>query len=252
MTLSKATFETTTPVSVLGVMDAQSTQSVEAAGYVASYFNGYDVVRSQLGKTNEGLISPSELSASLRHVKEESDFPVIVDAESGFGNQLTTYFVTQDLERSGAAGLVINDQIFPAHTAAAETQLIEFSDFVAKLKAAKDAFDDPETLLFAELDGVSAYGQTGLAKRVEYLKVNELADVILIGHVSEADFEGVAALAQQQAIGLVINTVRDAYFDASQATAFKTIFYTGALSQARQQAEQQVARQLEQTKEATK
>lgn len=252
MTLSKAMFETTTSVPVLGIMDAQSTQSAEAAGYAASYFNGYDVVRSQLGKTNEGLISPSELSASLRHIKEESDFPVIVDAESGFGNQLTTYFVTQDLERSGAAGLVINDQIFPAHTAATETQLIEFSDFVAKLKAAKDAFDDPETLLFAELDGVSEYGQAGLVKRVEYLTTHKLADVILIGHVSEADFEGVAALAREQVIGLVVNTVRDAYFDANRATAFRTIFYTGTLSEARQQAEQRVATQLKQQKEAAK
>lgn len=239
MTISAASFTSKQQVIVPGVADAQSAQTVQEAGFEAAYLNGYDVVQAQLAQTNEGLTSPSEVSDVLRHVKENVAGPVIVDAQSGFGNQLTTYFVVQDLERSGAAGIVINDQIFPAHTANDEAESIEFSDFVAKLKAAKDAFDDPDTLLFAELDGVKDYGADGLAKRVAYLKQHQLADVIVVGHVSEEAFAEVDALAAAQSIGAVINDVRDSYFDAQQETHFTTIFHTGTVSAARKQAEQQ-------------
>ncbi|ANZ60841.1 hypothetical protein AYR62_14840 [Secundilactobacillus paracollinoides] len=238
MTITAATFTSDDQTIIPGVADAQSAQTVQEAGFSAAYLNGYDVVRTQLGQTNEGLTSPSEMGDVLRHVKENVTGPVIVDAESGFGNQLTTYFVAQNLERSGAAGLVINDQIFPAHTNDAEVAIIAFSDFVAKLKAAKDAFDDAQTLLFAELDGVQAYGADGLAKRVAYLKQHNLADVILVGHVSEDTFAAVDALAETQAIGAVINDVRDGYFSGEPASHFTAVFHTGAISAARKQAEQ--------------
>ncbi|GAX02552.1 carboxyvinyl-carboxyphosphonate phosphorylmutase [Secundilactobacillus pentosiphilus] len=245
MTL-KETFAQASMTTVVGTMDAQSTNTVEQSGYPAAYLNSYDVVRAELGAANEGLMSPSELSAELRHVKERGQFPVVVDAQSGFGNQLTTYFVAQDLERSGAAGVVLNDQIFPAHTAQDEVTMIEFSDFVAKLKAAKASFEDPETMLFAELDGVQLYQVDGLRKRLEYLQQNQLADCVLVGHVSQDQFAAVADLAHSASFGLVVNTVRD-QFTADQDLAsqgFKAVFYTGVLSAARQAAEKQAVQQF--------
>lgn len=245
MTL-KEVFNQESVTTVIGTMDAQSTNTVEKNGFNAAYFNGYDVVRAQLGATNEGLISPSELSAELRHVKEHGNFPVIVDAQSGFGNQLTTYYVVQDLERSGAAGIVLNDQIFPAHTAQNEVTMIEFSDFVAKLKAAKAAFDNEETMLFAELDGVQNYQTDGLRKRIQYIQENHLADFVLVGHVTQDQYSAVADLTDTASFGLVVNTVRD-HFASNEDLAnrgFSALFYTGVLSTARQSAEEQATQQF--------
>lgn len=243
MTLNETLFNERRGTPIVGIMDAQSMANVQASGLPAAYLNGYDLVRAVLGGTNEGLISPSEIAAQLRHIKEQTSFPVIVDAESGFGNQLTTYFVAQDLERSGAAGIVINDQIFPAHTAQSKTTMIEFSDFVAKLKAARAAFDDSETRLFAELDGGQIYGGEGLLKRIQYIQANELADGVLVGHATTETLAEVAADEYISPVGLVVNQVRDTQlrFDP---TEFSTVFYTGKLTEARQVAEQQALQQL--------
>ncbi len=245
MTL-KEVFDQKSVTTVIGTMDAQSTNTVEKNGFNAAYFNGYDVVRAQLGATNEGLISPSELSAELRHVKEHGNFPVIVDAQSGFGNQLTTYYVVQDLERSGAAGIVLNDQIFPAHTAQNEVTMIEFSDFVAKLKAGRAAFDDEKTMLFAELDGIQEYGADGLRKRIQYIQQNQLADFVLVGHVTPDQFAAVADMTKNESFGLVVNTVRDQFASAEDLAdqGFSALFYTGVLSAARQSAEEQAVQQF--------
>lgn len=237
MSFSKEIFTGKQSIIVPGVMDSQSTQSVRQGGFEAAYLNGYDVVKSQLGKTNEGLISPSEMSVVIRHVKENTTFPLIVDAQSGFGNQLTTYFVVQDFERSGADGVVINDQIFPSHTNDDEVDIIDFSDFVAKLKATKDVFEDPTTVLFAELDGVQTYGVDGLAKRIAYLEKEAVADVILVGHLGKNQFDEIDSLAETQQIGAVFNEEDENYFVDNH---FSPIFRTGVISKARMEAEQRI------------
>lgn len=229
---------------VPGVADAQATKSFATGHFSSVYLNGFDVVQTQLAQKNEGLISPTEMATTLRHIQERSTVPVIVDAESGFGNQLTTYFVARDFERSGAAGVVVNDQIFPSHTADQQIVVAPFAEFVAKLKAARDSFDNPQTLLFAELDGFDTYGFEGFKKRVDYLHKNQLADVVLAGHVTPKVVEQLAQFAQANPLGLVANAEQQATLKQF-SNAFSTVFYRGVVTQARQVAEQQLVQQLQ-------
>lgn len=229
---------------VPGVNDAQSLQTViQQKQFPTVYLNGYDLTYSLLAQKNEGLISPSEVAATLRHMREYNELPILVDAASGFGNQLTAYYVVRDFERSGAAGVVINDQMFPSHTSSnkdVSLKLLAFNEFVAKLKAARGALENPQTLVMAKLDGIKVYGDEQLAKRIVYLQDHDLADLVLVdGLQSKQDLTQVASLASQMPLGVVLNIQLHPELKQmiTSYSDFKAVFYIGGVTAARGTAE---------------
>ena len=86
-----------------GVYDAFGALMAEQAGFEALYVSGASVAYTKLGRPDIGLVSVSELAQVVETISERTDLPVIVDADTGFGNALNAQRTVRQLERAGAA-----------------------------------------------------------------------------------------------------------------------------------------------------
>lgn len=178
---------------VPGVGDARGRLAAQKAGFPAVYLAGTKVAERMLGEADEGLVSPSEMAWVTRHVKEASgSVPVLADAQSGFGNQLTAHFAVLDLVRAGADGVVVSDQAFPAHTDVARVSVGGADEFAARLRAARDACESAgecaDLALVAKLDGLGAeggYDLVGAVNRAMDVCTRGLADAVLVSVPAE-------------------------------------------------------------------
>ncbi len=176
-----------------GVGDARGRLAAQKAGFPAVYLAGTKVAERVLGEADEGLVSPSEMAWVTRHVKEAAGcVPVLADAQSGFGNQLTAHFAVLDLVRAGADGVVVSDQAFPAHTDVARVSVGGADEFAARLRAARDACESAgegaDLALVAKLDGLGAeggYDLVGAVSRAMDVCARGLADAVLVSVPAE-------------------------------------------------------------------
>ena len=114
---------------------------------------------SKLGRSDVGLTTVTELADTLAHITERVEIPVIVDADTGFGNSLNTRRTVQLLERAGAAMLQIEDQTFPKRCGHLDGKsVVSTAEMCGKLKAALDARRSSATLIMARTDAVAIHG----------------------------------------------------------------------------------------------
>jgi isocitrate lyase len=96
-----------------GIYDALSALVAEQAGFEALYLSGASIAYTKLGRSDVGLVTASEVAQTLGHVCERVGLPVIVDADTGFGNALNTQRTVREFERAGAAMIQLEDQTVP-------------------------------------------------------------------------------------------------------------------------------------------
>ncbi len=96
-----------------GVYDALSALVAEQAGFEALYLSGASIAYTRLGRSDVGLTTFTEVADTLARITERVNLPVIVDADTGFGNALNTQRTVRGFERAGAAMIQIEDQTFP-------------------------------------------------------------------------------------------------------------------------------------------
>ncbi len=151
-----------------GVYDALSALVAEQAGFEALYLSGASVAYSKLGRSDVGLTTVTELADTLAHITERVEIPVIVDADTGFGNSLNTRRTVQLLERAGAAMLQIEDQTFPKRCGHLDGKsVVSTAEMCGKLKAALDARRSSATLIMARTDAVAIHGFDDAMQRAE-------------------------------------------------------------------------------------
>ncbi|EWM46260.1 2,3-dimethylmalate lyase [Bordetella holmesii 35009] len=97
-----------------GVYDALSALIAEQTGFDALYLSGASIAYSRLGRSDVGLTTYSEVESVLGRITERVRCPVIVDADTGFGNALNVQRTVRGLERAGAAMIQLEDQDFPS------------------------------------------------------------------------------------------------------------------------------------------
>jgi 2-methylisocitrate lyase-like PEP mutase family enzyme len=147
---------------VPGASSALVARLIEEAGYPATYVTGAGIANSYLGMPDIGLLSLTELSAHVAAMRNVVDTPLIVDADTGFGDAVNTWHTVRLLERAGASAVQIEDQTFPkrcGHFAGKST--IPSEEMVEKVRAAVDARTDPNLLIVARTD---ARAEQGLAE----------------------------------------------------------------------------------------
>jgi 2-methylisocitrate lyase-like PEP mutase family enzyme len=147
---------------VPGASSALIARLIEDAGYPATYVTGAGIANSYLGMPDIGLLSLTELSAHVAAMRNVVDSPLIVDADTGFGDAVNTWHTVRVLERAGASAVQIEDQTFPkrcGHFAGKST--IPSEEMVEKVRAAVDARTDPNLLIVARTD---ARAEQGLAE----------------------------------------------------------------------------------------
>ena len=100
-----------------GVYDALSALLAEQAGFEALYLSGASVAYTKLGRSDVGLTTFTEVADTLSHITERVRVPVIVDADTGFGNALNVMRTVKGFERAGAAMIQLETRPFPSAAA---------------------------------------------------------------------------------------------------------------------------------------
>lgn len=142
-----------------GIYDALSGLIAEQSGAQAVYLSGASIAYTRFGRSDVGLVSVSEVHDTLAAVTDRIKIPVIVDADTGFGNALNVQRTIRNFERAGAAAIQIEDQSFPKRCGHLDGKvLIKTDEMVGKVKAAVDARKTSDTLIIARTDARAVEG----------------------------------------------------------------------------------------------
>lgn len=151
-----------------GVYDALSALVAEQAGFEALYLSGASIAYTRLGRSDVGLTTFTEVADTLARITERVSLPVIVDADTGFGNALNVMRTVKGFERAGAAMIQLEDQTFPKRCGHLDGKtVVPVQEMVGKLKAALDARSSPDTLILARTDAIAVEGMDAALERAE-------------------------------------------------------------------------------------
>jgi len=178
---------------VPGAYDGVSARLVQDAGFPAVYMTGYGTAASRLGLPDLGFAGLGEMADHARNLAAVLDVPLIADADTGYGNALNVRRTVQAYEAAGVAALHIEDQIAPKRCGhLAGHQVVPRGEFAGKIRAAVDARTDPDMLVIARTDAISAIGFDEALRRGE-AAVKAGADVLFIeAPRTEAQVEQIA------------------------------------------------------------
>jgi 2-methylisocitrate lyase-like PEP mutase family enzyme len=163
-----------------GVYDGLTASLASEAGFEALYLSGAAVAYTRLGRPDIGLSTCSEMADTMALIADRTDTPVIIDADTGFGNALNAQRTMRIYERAGAAALQMEDQSYPKRCGhLADKSLISTSEMAGKVAAMADARASDETLIIARTDAIAVEGFSAAVDRAEaYLEAG--ADVLFI------------------------------------------------------------------------
>jgi 2-methylisocitrate lyase-like PEP mutase family enzyme len=163
-----------------GVYDALSALLAEQAGFEAVYLSGASLAYTQLGRPDLGLAGFDQLADCVARIRERIKLPLIVDADTGFGNALNVQRTVRVLERMGATAIQLEDQSFPKRCGhLAGKSLIDPQAMAGKVRAAVDARSSTETLIIARTDAIAVEGLEAALERA-HLYASAGADVLFV------------------------------------------------------------------------
>jgi 2-methylisocitrate lyase-like PEP mutase family enzyme len=156
------------PLLAPGIYDALSALVAEQSGFEALYLSGASIAYTRLGRSDVGLTTATEVAQTLAHITDRVRLPVIVDADTGFGNALNVQRTVRDFERAGAAMIQLEDQGFPKRCGHLDGKtVVPAGEMVGKLRAALDARRSRETLILARTDALAIEGLDAALERAE-------------------------------------------------------------------------------------
>lgn len=163
-----------------GAYDPLTALLIEQAGFEAAYVSGASVAYTLLGRPDIGLVSASQVADVVFRMRDRVALPLIVDADTGFGNALNVMQTVRTFEKAGATAIQLEDQTSPKRCGhLAGKDLISTAEMVGKVKAAVDARRSGETLIVARTDAISVEGfEAALARAHAYVDAG--ADVIFV------------------------------------------------------------------------
>ncbi|KFM15065.1 Methylisocitrate lyase protein [Marine Group I thaumarchaeote SCGC AAA799-O18] len=185
------------PLVIPGVYDAVGAKIVEKVGFEAMFQTGYGTSATLLGMPDYGFIGSTETMDNARRICHAVSVPVIVDADTGYGNALSVNKLVCELEAAGASGIFLEDQKWPKRCGHMKgKEVISKDEYAEKLQAALDARTSRDFIIVARTD---ARATEGLDKAIErglfYKKIG--ADVIFV--------EAPKTIQEMQKIGASIN-----------------------------------------------
>ena len=201
----KALVEARRGVLVPGAFNALSAKVIEDLGFEALYVTGAGVTNMWFGLPDQGFMGLHEIADHTARIRDAVQLPLIVDADTGFGNALNVRHTVRVLERAGADCIQLEDQVAPkrcGHFAGKE--VISTEEAVAKIKAAVDARQDANLLILARTDACAVHGFEAAIERAQ--KFSEAgADILFVEAVTTA--EQIRALPQRLARPQLMNMV---------------------------------------------
>ena len=230
----KALAESRRGVLVPGAFNALSARVIADLGFEAIYVTGAGVTNMWFGMPDQGFIGLHEIADHTARIRDAVDVPLIVDADTGFGNALNTYHAVRTLERAGADCIQLEDQVAPkrcGHFSGKE--VISTEEMLGKIKAACDARRDKDLLIMARTDAAAVYGFEAAVERAQRF-AEAGADILFVEAVTTA--EEIRALPQRLATPQLMNMViggKTPIFNADElgALGFGFVLYANAALQ---------------------
>jgi 2,3-dimethylmalate lyase len=163
-----------------GVYDALTAKIAEDVGFETAFQTGYGTSAALLGMPDFGFLNAGETLENAKRIINSVNIPILVDIDTGYGNPLNVWKIVKDLERIGAKGIFLEDQVWPKRCGhMAGKTVIPKEDYILKLQAAIDAREDNEFIIVARTDSLAQFGiEEAIERGKEYKRIG--ADVIFI------------------------------------------------------------------------
>lgn len=170
-----------------GAYDALSALLIEQAGFEAIYLSGASVAYTQLGRPDIGLVGFDQVADVVGRIRERVSLPLVVDADTGWGNALNVQRTVKVLESRGANAIQLEDQAFPKRCGhLAGKTLISSEEMAGKVRAAVDARTDEATAIIARTDAIAVEGfESALDRAGTYIDAG--ADIVFVEAPRTAD-----------------------------------------------------------------
>jgi methylisocitrate lyase len=150
-----------------GVYDTLSAKLAARAGFPMAFISGYSVAATAIGEPDLGLLTQTEIVDRARQVCRSVEIPIIVDADTGYGNPLNVIRTIRELIDAGAAGCFLEDQQWPKKCGHMRgKRVIEREEYIDKIRAAVDTRGDADFFLVARTDSLAAFGLDEAIARV--------------------------------------------------------------------------------------
>ena len=218
-----------------GAANALAARVIEDLGFEAVYVTGAGVTNTFLGMPDIGLISITELANHVSAMRDAVALPLIVDADTGFGNAINVARTVQVLERSGANAIQLEDQEFPKRCGHfSGKSVIPKTEMVQKIHAAVDARIDSDLLIVARTDAIAVNGFEDAIERAQaYIEAG--ADMTFVEAPRTA--EQIADIPKRLGVPQLINIVAGGLtpmidMDELQRMGYALVLYANAALQA--------------------
>lgn len=150
-----------------GIFDTLSAKIAERVGFPMGFVSGYSVAATSIGEPDMGLLTQTELIDRARRICMSVKIPVIVDADTGYGNPLNVHRTVNELIAAGAAGCFLEDQVWPKRCGHMRNKkVIDREEYVDKIRAAVDARAGRDFFIVARTDALAIYGMDEAIARV--------------------------------------------------------------------------------------
>lgn len=178
------------PLQMVGVINAYSALMAQEVGFKAFYLSGAGVANACFGMPDLGLTSLDNVAEEVRRITQITSVPLLVDADTGWGSSLNVAHAIRVLEKAGAAGVHLEDQVFAKRCGHREgKKLVEIDLHCERIQAAVQAKQDPHFQIMARTDAYSVEGlEAAIARAQAYVKAG--ADLIFAEALSQlSDYE---------------------------------------------------------------
>lgn len=150
-----------------GIFDTLSAKIAERVGFPMGFVSGYSVAATAIGEPDMGLLTQTELIDRARRICMSVKIPVIVDADTGYGNPLNVHRTVNELIAAGAAGCFLEDQVWPKRCGHMRNKkVIDREEYVDKIRAAVDARAGRDFFIVARTDALAIHGMDEAISRI--------------------------------------------------------------------------------------
>ena len=218
-----------------GAANALAARVIADLGFEAIYLSGAGLTNTYLGMPDLGFISLPEIAQHTATIRDATDLPIIVDADTGFGNALNVRHTVRTLERAGASAIQLEDQVNPKRCGHfSGKDVVDLAEARSRIKAAVDARQDPNLLIVARTDARSTLGFEAAMERAAAF-IEDGADITFVEAPESIDeLRAIPAglPGTQQLVNVVIGGKTPVLgFDELDSMGFKLVLYANAALQ---------------------
>lgn len=163
-----------------GAANALAARVIDGLGFEALYISGAGLTNTNLGMPDLGFISLPEIAQHTAAIRNTTELPIVVDADTGFGNALNVHHTVRTLERAGASAIQLEDQVNPKRCGHfSGKDVVGLEEARSRIKAAVDARDDTNFQIVARTDACATQGISAAIERAEAF-IEDGADITFI------------------------------------------------------------------------